>query len=219
MRKISFVKGEYYHVYNRGVDKRSIFEDKEDVLRFLKSIRVFNTIEIEGGIYAASLKNDTRSLAPKISKLVQFIAYCLNQNHYHFILKPLVEEGVQKFMHRLSTGYTNFFNEKYKRSGSLFQGPYKASYIRTNEQLLHTSVYVNLNDCAHGNLNKEWLFELPFSSFKEYQGEIIDGLCNNSIIIDQYSCREEYCNHAKYVLEDIIKRKDREKILRKMLID
>jgi putative transposase len=217
MRNIKFAKGEYYHIYNRGVDKRSIFEDKEDVLRFLRCMKEFNTVEPTGGLYANSLPSSKPR--GRASRLVSFITYCLNQNHYHFIIQPLVDDGIQKFMHKLSTGYTMFFNEKYDRSGSLFQGKYKAVHIETNEQLLHVSVYSNLNDRVHGDLNKQWLAELPFSSFKEYENPSIKGLCDISVILDQFSSPQEYCRYANTVLEEIIKRKQQEKLLRKIIID
>jgi putative transposase len=217
MRNIKFAKGEYYHIYNRGVDKRSIFEDKEDVLRFLRCMKEFNTIEPTGGLYVNSFSKS--KLRGSASKLVSFITYCLNQNHYNFIIQPLVEDGIQKFMHKLSTGYTMYFNEKYDRSGSLFQGKYKATHITSNEYLLHVSVYTNLNDRVHGELNKQWLAELPFSSFKEYQNLSIKGLCDTSVILDQFSSPQEYCRYASTVLEEIIKRKAQEKSLQKMIID
>ncbi len=215
MRKIRFIKGEYYHIYNRGVDKRSIFKDPQDLLRFIKSMGEFNTVETFGGIYNISFQKELRG---STSKLVSFIAYCLNQNHYHFILQPLVEDGIKKIMHRLSTGYTMFFNEKYNRSGSLFQGRYKAVHIETSEQLLHSSVYVNLNDQVHEGLNEVWMSELPFSSFQEYQGTR-KGFCDTSIILNQYQDSEEYIRNAKSVLVDIQRRKQQEKTLKKMIIE
>jgi len=147
MLKPFFAKQEFYHIYNRGVDKRDIFMDSDDLYRFLKSMNDFNVQDPIGSIYEHSFK--LGSPTPKLKKLVNFVAYCLNQNHYHFILEPLVDNGIQKFMHKLSTGYTNYFNEKYKRSGSLFQGGYKAIHINSNEYLLHASVYINLNYKIH----------------------------------------------------------------------
>ncbi|MBY0328827.1 transposase, partial [Patescibacteria group bacterium] len=167
MRKTIFATQEYYHIYNRGVDKRTIFEDSADLLRFLQTMKEFNTTEPRGGIYVNAFIKNKKYRNP-VSMLVTFVAYCLNQNHYHFILTPLVDNGIQKFMHKLSLGYTKYFNEKYKRSGALFQGNYKAIHIETNEYLLHLSVYINVNDRAHSNLNEKWLLFLPFSSFDEY---------------------------------------------------
>jgi putative transposase len=113
-----------------------------------------------------------------------------------------------------------YFNEKYERSGSLFQGPYKATHIATNEQLLHVSAYTNLNDKVHGDLNKKWLSILPFSSFEEYKHPNgLNGICDTSIILSQFNSPEAYCQYAESVLKDIIKRKEREKSLPKLLID
>ena len=116
MRNIKFSVGEFYHIYNRGVDKREVFMDKDDLSRFIFCMFLFNKEQPVGSIYLNSLQNKKQlrsSASHKVSenkKLVNFVAYCLNQNHYHFILEPLVEDGIQKFMHRLSTGYTNYFH-------------------------------------------------------------------------------------------------------------
>ena len=156
MRKAQFAEGEYYHIYNRGVDKRSIFNDHEDVDRFLQCMREFNVIEPIGSLYENSFKRgQLGGPASKLSAededkpLVECIAYCLNPNHYHFILKQIVDRGIEKIMQKIGTGHTMFFNNKYERSGSLFQGRFKAVHIDSNEYLLHLSSYVNLNDRAH----------------------------------------------------------------------
>ncbi len=207
MRYTVFEEGEFYHIYNRGVDKRNIFEDKEDLQRFLNSMEMFNTVDIIGSIYEKSREDDKfGSLAPK--KLVNIIAYCLNQNHFHFILEPLVENGVQKFMHRISTGYTNYFNEKNDRSGSLFQGTYKAKHISSNEYLLYLGVYVNLNNMVHEGMNKLWMRELPFSSFAEYSGEQKNGICKKDIILDQFKSSSDFIKYSKDTLPLIRKRKE-----------
>src|ERR1700686_1992234 len=134
-RKVNLVEGEYYHIYNRGVDKRNIFSDKSDLQRFLQSMKEFNTLDPIGSLYENSFikKKELRGeLGGSSSKLVQFVAFCLNPNHYHFILTPLAEKGIEKFMQRLGTGYTMYFNEKNKRSGSLFQGKFKSKHINSN---------------------------------------------------------------------------------------
>src|SRR3989344_3993600 len=125
MRKKPFVTGEFYHIYNRGTDKRNIFSDKNDIDRFFQSMIEFNTIEPIGSIYENSFYlNQLGSLASKLrkpsKKLVNFISYCLNPNHFHFLLEQVAEKGIEKFLHRLGTGYTKYFNNKHKRSGALF---------------------------------------------------------------------------------------------------
>src|SRR3989338_8914297 len=149
MRKIKFVNGEFYHICNRGVDKRKIFGNQYDVQRFLQSMDEFNTINPIGSLYESSFLSPEVKNKRKNKKLVNFIAYCLNPNHYHFILEQLVENGISQFMHKLGGGYSWFFNKKYQRSGSLFQGTFKAAHIDSNEYLLRVSIYINLNYQVH----------------------------------------------------------------------
>lgn len=215
MRKTSFAKNNFYHIYNRGVDKRSVFEDEKDLLRFLQSMEEFNTELPIGSIYQKVFyenKNFGGSTPKKSKRLVNFIAFCVNQNHFHFILEPLVDDGIQKFMHRISTGYTCYFNEKHNRSGALFQGRYKAIHIETNEYLLHLSAYVNLNDKVHRELNKEWMKKYPISSFSQYTEEE-NGIksktrCEKGIVLEQFKSKKEYEKFATGSLQDILKRKE-----------
>ena len=217
MRNIKFATKEFYHIYNRGVDKRNVFVDIDDAVRFLYCMFLFNSRDLIGSVYEQSFKQKEEksqlgSRAPKLEKdrLVNIVAYCLNQNHYHFILEPIVDDGIQKFMHRLSTGYTNYFNEKYKRSGSLFQGKYKAIHIDSNEYLLHLSVYVNLNYKVHKNLNKEWMKKLPISSFQEYTEKIAQPLCVKDIVLSQFKSAKEYKSFCTETLPEILHRKENE---------
>ncbi|KKR43088.1 hypothetical protein A2356_01945 [Candidatus Nomurabacteria bacterium RIFOXYB1_FULL_39_16] len=220
MRNIKFATGEFYHIYNRGVDKRDIFMDPEDVARFFVCMSFFNTRDPIGSVYEYSREElQFGSLASKKKKLINFVAFCLNQNHYHFILEPLVDDGIQKFMHRLSTGYTNYFNEKYKRSGSLFQGTYKAIHANSNEYLLHLSVYVNLNYKVHKNLNKEWMKKLTISSFKEYVGEASKSFCAKGIVLEQFNSIKEYKSFCGTTLPEILRKKEEEKELKYMLLE
>ncbi len=209
MRNLKFANKEYYHIYNRGTDKRDIFMDKEDIWRFLEYLEVLNSVNIIGSIYALSFKKSKniklRSSAPK---LVNIVAYCLNQNHFHFILEQVEENGISKFMHRLSTGYTNYFNEKNERSGSLFQGTYKAKHIFSNEYLLHLGVYINLNNKVHEGMNKDWMKDLPFSSFSEYINIRTKGVCKKDIIIKQFKNSNDFSRYCFEILPIIQKRKE-----------
>jgi putative transposase len=180
---------------------------------------IFNVEEPVGSVYLYSLSDKLRSRASHNKKLVNFIAYCLNQNHFHFILEPLVDDGIQKFMHRLSTGYTNYFNNQQKRNGSLFQGKYKAIHIDSNEYFLHLSVYVNLNNRIHKSLNKKWMNDLSISSFKEYTEKSMKSFCKKDIILGQFKNTKEYKNFCEEVLPDILERKEQEKELTCMLLE
>ena len=216
MRKVNFINGEYYHIFNRGVDKRDIFKDKEDIERFFQSMREFNSINPIGSIYENSFRNPLGGSTAKTDKLVDFICYCLNPNHYHFILEQVSDNGIEKFMHRLG-GYTWFFNKKYDRSGSLFQGRYKAIHIDSNEYLLYLSAYTNLNDKVHqlgGGAAK-----LVKSSWSEYVDDILsnNGFCEKDIILGQFKNIDEYKSFAKEALEII--KENKEKEMEKLLIE
>ena len=198
MRKTIFANGEFYHIYNRGVDKREIFLDGFDYIRFLESMREFNNEIPSGGLYETYLKNkkiesggstSLMEVEPPKHPLVEIICYCLNPNHYHFILKQVFNNGISEFMKRLGGGYTYYFNKKYDRSGSLFQGRFKAIHIDSNEYLLYLSAYVNKNNFIHQYKNKgEW----KYSSWLDYIGKRNGNLCNQSPIIGQFKNEKEY---------------------------
>jgi putative transposase len=218
MRKIKFATGEYYHIYNRGTEKRDIFLSQDDLERFFLCMSEFNSADLTGSIHERRLtKNKFGSLAPKRSPLVEFIAYCLNPNHYHFVIKQIAEDGISKFMHRLGTGYTNYFNEKYGRSGGLFQGPYKAKHITTNEYLLHVVTYTNLNFTVHqfGSLAPK----LYKSSWDEYVGKEKTQFCSKDSILGQFSNVEKFKTYSEDALKNILARREQEKALEDLLLE
>ena len=226
-RKTPFVNNEFYHIYNRGIDKRSIVGDARDVERFMQSIGEFNALEPIGSIYEKHFADKKfGSLASKtdkneLEKLVNIVAYCLNQNHYHFILEQLAEKGIEKFMHRLGTGYTKYFNNKHKRTGSLFQGKFKSIHVSSNEYLLHLSVYVNLNNRIHKFGSKASKFMSYRSSWDEYirNEKSIRGLCVKDIVLNQFDGGEDYQKFAEDSFETILIRKELEKELEEMLLE
>ena len=214
MRKTQIITDEHYHIFNRGVDKRNIFIDQEDFSRFFESIHAFNTIEPIGSIYELSF-NDQKPRKP-YRRLVDFICYAVHKNHYHFILKQLVDRGIEKFMHRLGLGYTMFFNNKHHRSGALFQGAYKAIHIDSNDYLLRVSAYINLNHEVHqfGDRVSKYNGEFCRSSWLEYTGESnVHGFCKKSIVLSQFKNTDEYQVFAKEALQDILTKRELKDLL------
>ena len=206
MRKIQFKLGEFYHIYNRGNNKRQIFFDNVDFHRFLQGMEEFNTENPVGSLFLNSLRKKKGELRGQASQpLVEFVSYCLNPNHFHFIVKQNLDGGIQKFMHRLGTGYSYYFNGRHRGSGGLFQGPYKAIHVESNEYLLHLSAYVNLNNKVH----EVSLFK---SSWDEYQ-KGIKSLCNKEIILSQFKSGSDYLKFSKDTFRTIKKRKDMAKIM------
>ena len=207
MRKTPLIEGEYYHVFNRGVDKRTIFSNESDFQRFLKSMKEFNVVKPIGSIYENSFRKSKNSKGSD-KPLVKFIAYCLNPNHYHFILCPIVANGIEKFIHRLNMGYAKYFNEKYKRSGALFQGSFKSVHVESNEQFLYLSAYVNLNYLVHGLGHS-----VSKSSWEEYTGMPEVKFCNKSLVKEQLRDVKDYQKTALETVREIKRRRDMEGLL------
>ena len=221
-RKTPFVIGEYYHLYNRGIDKRNIFSNQKDVARFFKSILEFNTLDPIGSIYENSFTKKHRlggETSKSKKKLVDFIAFCINPNHYHFIVRQVSQRGIEKFMHRLATGYTMYFNEKEKRSGALFQGVFKSVHINSNEYLLHLSSYVNLNDRVHQLGGETSKLVRSVSSWGEYIDKKIKGVCKKDVVLEQFRNVDKYKEFALSSLESIIKRKEELKDIETLLLE
>jgi len=155
MRDIKFTEGEIYHIYNRGVEKRDIFSGEEDYFRFIHDLFEFNDEEPAANFYykkslfqkqSQPYEAKPRKVERKPRKLlVEILVFCLMPNHFHLLLKQRREGGIVKFMHKLGTGYTMSFNQKYERSGSLFQGTYRAILIKDDSHFIHLPCYIHLN--------------------------------------------------------------------------
>src|SRR5665213_2722769 len=124
-RKIPFIEDEYYHLYTRGIDKKIVFETKNDYDRFMAllllcnsadSVKFANVIRKYRG--EPSLKMFEMEKSTK--RLVDIVAYALMPNHLHLLVHENQAGGISKFMLKLMTAYSMFFNTKYQRSGALF---------------------------------------------------------------------------------------------------
>ncbi len=142
---VPLVAGEMYHVYNRGVDKRVVFQTKNDYLRFYLSLAYFNNQERTETFNSAKLKFTSRK-----EPLVYIHSYALLPNHFHLLVEPLIDTGLSEFMKRVSNGYTAHFNEHNNRSGALFQGKYKRVHVDTDEYKNYLLAYINENHTVHG---------------------------------------------------------------------
>lgn len=173
IRKIPFVNGEYYHVFNRGTDKRIVFENKDQQYFFFRRLSSLNSTDNSKATSDKRNKNKGRIITGNGEKLVSIVAYSLLPNHYHLLLKQHVDDGISQFMQRLGTSYTKFFNDQEKRSGALFQGKFKANHLSGDFALPTVSAYVNLNHKHHQidptkNLVKSSIFEYFGEELGEY---------------------------------------------------
>jgi putative transposase len=144
VRNITLAPGEFYHIYNRGTEKRQIFHTKRDYDRFLALLYVAN------GSLAVDLKRQGSTLSEitalnKGENLVDICAYCLMPNHFHLIIRERAEGGISTFMQKLTTAYTMYFNKLNDRSGALFQGKFKAEHANEDRYLSYLIAYLHLN--------------------------------------------------------------------------
>lgn len=176
-----YVEESYYHIYNRGVEKRLIFLDEQDYGVFLSYLKEYlsfrNDKELSDRLTNPNTSYKERDKILRALKLNNFfgeinlLAYCLMPNHFHFFVKQRGAQSIDKFMQSLATRYVMYFNRKYKRVGALFQDIYKAVIIETDEQFVYLSKYIHKQAGIHlatqGSTFRGW--EQP-SSLPEYLG-------------------------------------------------
>lgn len=163
-----YVEGGYYHIYNRGVEKRDIFMDEQDCAIFLYYLKLYLLpIDELKQLNFPGLRV-LRFIRLNLSQEVDLLAFALMPNHVHLLIKQKTVDGIVKFMKRLATGYVMYFNRKYKRVGSLFQNRYKAVLIERDSYLLHLSRYIHLNPTK---INNEKLNFKEFTSYPYYLGQ------------------------------------------------
>lgn len=180
MRKTQFATGEYYHIYNRGVDKRKIFTDRRDYTRFLAYLYFMNDAERTRLTDDFKLNLEAKPRERSWKPLVAIGAYCLMPNHFHLYLTPVAKDGISKFMQRVQTAYTMYFNKRHERSGALFQGTFKAQHIAGNNYAKYLFSYIHLNPAKLKDKRwkekgvrelrefTEYLESYPYSSLREY---------------------------------------------------
>jgi len=188
MRKEPFVVGNYVHVLNRGAKKMPITRNARDQWRFLKILCHLNDSfisehwedELDKNVELGASLFDRPPEWREKEPLISILAYTLMPNHFHLILKEIDEGGVSRFMQKLGNSMTGHFNLKYKESGGLFQGSYKAKCIGEDNYFRYLAMYVmvkNVFELYPGGLEKAarefdkayvWASEYRFSSFADY---------------------------------------------------
>jgi REP element-mobilizing transposase RayT len=179
-REVIFLPGQYYHIYNRGANRKDIFltsDNYEFLLRRVREKSIVNNIAI--------------------------IAYCLMPNHYHFLVRQNSEISVGDFTQSIFNSYSKAFNKSFCRTGTLFEGPYKAIAIAKYEYLLHLCRYIHINPVEAGLVThpSEW----KYSNYVDWIGKRIDGLTDLEFIQENFPQPEEY---EEFVLSYVPPEKD-----------
>lgn len=173
LRKQVFAPGEYYHLYNRGTEKRIIFLNEQDYRHFLVLMYICNTKK------SIELRNVGELFEPG-EKILDIGAFCLMPNHFHILAHEKMENGISTYMRKLLTAYSMYFNKKYKRTGKLYEGVFKSIHASKDTYLKYLYAYIHLNPAKlrdknwRENKNRktaellEYVFNYQYSSLKEY---------------------------------------------------
>ena len=224
-RRIKFAPNHIYHIYNRGVDKRTIFSEDNDRWRYLQGLYLFNDEnsssnilwQLEknrGAVTLRVLKEFIVNQQKERDPLVRIMVDCLMPNHYHLLIEELKEKGITRFMHKLNGGYTGYFNNKYERSGSLFEGPFRAVLVDNEAYLQQLLVYINvvnpgqliepeLKERGIKDINAIVKFaeEYLWSTHQEYLGKRGSIIIDKGLLGDMFSTPESYKNLVESVLK------------------
>jgi putative transposase len=205
LRTVPFVDGEFYHVYNRGVNRRKIFLTERNYSKFIQTIEYysFNNHRLRFSDYLALSPEIRSDYFNKINeKFIEIVSFVLMPNHFHFLIKQTGENGISKFIRLFQNSYARYFNLKHGRVGHLFQGQFKAVHIDTNEQLLHVSRYIHLNPLTSLVVKSiEELEKYPWSSYPIYVGmDVSTKFVTPKQILEQFENRSSY---QKFVSDQV----------------
>ena len=220
VRKEIIATGEMYHVFNRSIDKQKIFKNKYDYTRMMELIRYyrFGKTPLRYSHFVR-LKHDQKemiyeNLEKKKNQLVEIHAFCIMPNHFHFLLKPLVDNGLSTYINLIQHSYAKYFNTKYHRKGVVFQGSFKVVHIEDEEQFVHVHRYIHLNPVTAFLINMHDLDNYQWSSYPQMSTSIShDNYIINDVIMSNFTSLEAY----KKFLDDQVDYQRKLNILKKLL--
>lgn len=204
-----YAPNSYYHIYNRGVEKRDIFLDPQDFSVFLSYLKNYllpkDLIALNSTLSSENASRTEKSKALKLLKLknysedMELLCYALLPNHFHLLAKQK-ENILSNFMNSIGTRYGMYFNRKYKRTGVLFQDIYKAVLVQSEEQLLHLSRYIHHNPTRWLNLSpKHWrTTQLP-SSLPEYLNQKNTAWIKTDHILNYFSKTNDKLSYENFL--------------------
>jgi putative transposase len=217
MRKEPFSVNNYVHVYNRGNRKQPIVHDTKDKKRFLETLFYFNTEVTPPNFLRDITQSLLRSNLNRFEwpeywqprkPIVSIIAFVLMENHFHLLLKEIIEGGIARFMQRFGTGITMYYNTKYQESGKLFHGSYKARCVNDDIYLKYLSVYIQIKNTFElypGGLKKatkefnkayNWAIDYPYCSLRNFIGKNDRGIIDRDIFLELFSSPKEFKEFA-----------------------
>lgn len=193
-----FMTGGIYHVLDRGINKQPVFLSIREFRRAVQAIDFYRFVDSLDGLAGYLQKSpeeqfQARQRQYQSGELVNILAYCLMDNHYHFLLQQLRDGGISHFISQFHNSFTRYANELHGRDGALFKRPFKAVRVEDEAQLLHLSRYIHLNpysDYVVGSV--EDLADYPWSSFSSYTSDKSSPLVMTEFIAQLFPNKDAY---------------------------
>lgn len=195
----TYLDDSYYHLYNRGVEKRQIFLDEQDYKTYLSYLKFY--------LSSPPLRGETPKYFPSQqlcnhSQQVTLLAYCLMPNHFHLMLRQYSLDGIDHFMRSMSTKYARYFNTRYQRVGHLFQGTYKAVRVTSEEQFTYLTKYIHRNPLELPEYRQgKALAAYKYSSYPNYLGIFYQPWIKTEDVLSYFSRTNPTCSYPNFVEE------------------
>ncbi len=197
--------GGYYHLYNRGVNKRLIFKDQKDYSTFLSYLQFYLTPPtiLRGDSSQARFPIAPTKVLKNYFKEIELLAYCLMPNHFHLMLKQNSDHSIEHLMRSLVTKYVRYFNTKYNRVGHLFQDTYKAVRIIDENQFTYLTKYIHRNPLSLPSFKESprRLGSYKYSSYGNYLHTFYQNWVSTSDILFYFSKTNPRLSYQNFVEE------------------
>lgn len=204
-----------YHVFNRSVERRPVFTNKREYQHMLDILRYYRFTKLPMKYskllsLSESARNEIYNSLEKIGDFeIELYAFALMPNHIHLLVKQLTPKGISIFLSNISNSYAKYFNIRHKRTGSLWQRPFKAVRIESDEQFLHVSRYIHLNPVSSHVIKQEVLDTYPWTSLPEYLSTVRNGICHTEALQGRFKTVDA---HRSFIHDHIDYAKQLEKI-------
>lgn len=207
------IEGGYYHAYNRGYNRNLVFHDDRDYKTFLYIVKKYLDPNFTETKILPTGESVKVSVGTPLYEKVELQAFCLMPNHFHFLVKQFTEDGMPRLLNILCSQYTSYYNSRYKRSGTIWQGTYKAVRLTSEEQYLHVSRYIHLNPVEVSLKPKKLIISnlsnYPYSSYGVFINKKKYDWLNSrdilqSFLLNQSSSQNSYQSFVEsYYLESV----------------
>lgn len=197
-RKDIIAPGQIYHVFNRSVERRPVFTNKREYQRMLDILSYYRHTDLtmrysQFKSLPEVARKDMRELLEQRQKFeVELYAFALMPNHFHLLIKQVTHKGISSYLSNISNSFAKYFNIRHKRTGSLWQRPFKAVRIENDEQMLHVSRYIHLNPVSSYVIKENELDCYPWTSLPEYLNVQKSGICDSRMIRDHFKTITAY---------------------------